>query len=222
VIHDQELDPLGIYVATRLHVSRAYGTSEKPASTPRPSRHRSVTRPKPGTFLTGKSRIKRVMADLSNSISNCPFGLFLSEQICRQLRVMASFLTLASILFGAIPADIVNPVFSSTPARSCETTSPADIPVRSMNGVMLTVSQILSLLLTLGIPHQDWPWLGSGRIPPILNAYLWTWTHRGRSDSTHYRQLLSGRASAHTIRCGHSFLATNSAIPDRHPNFRAS
>jgi hypothetical protein len=57
-------------------------------STPRPSRHRSVTRPNPGTFLTGKSRMKRVMADLSNSISYCPFGLFLSEQIYSQLRAM--------------------------------------------------------------------------------------------------------------------------------------
>ena len=57
-------------------------------STPRPSRHRSVTRPKPGTFLTGKSRMKRVIADLSNSISYCPFGLFLSEQIYSQLRAI--------------------------------------------------------------------------------------------------------------------------------------
>lgn len=53
-------------------------------STPSPSRQRSVTRPNPGIFLTGRSRMKRVMAARSKSSSNWPLGLFLSEHICSE------------------------------------------------------------------------------------------------------------------------------------------
>ena len=90
VIHDKELDSLGVDVPACLYVSSFHKPQAVMAltSTPRPSRHRSVTRPNPGTFLTGKSRMKRVMAERSNSISYCPFGLFLSEQIYSQSRTM--------------------------------------------------------------------------------------------------------------------------------------
>ena len=90
--------------------------------------------------------MKRVMTDLSNSSSNCPFGLFLSEQICderdeKRCLWPDEMITLASILFGAIPAEIVSCVLASTSARSCETTCDAVISCSFMYDVMLQVCQ---------------------------------------------------------------------------------
>jgi hypothetical protein len=47
------------------------------------------------------------------------------------------------------------------------------------------------------------------------------WIRIDRNDEIHWDQLRPGRYT-HTISCGQSFLATNSAIPDRQPNFLAS
>lgn len=66
-----------------------------------------------------------VITDRSNSSSNWPFGLFLSEQICsRQLHLLGEHevCTLASMRFAAMPADMVRSVRASTCARNCVTT----------------------------------------------------------------------------------------------------
>lgn len=81
--------------------------------------------------------MKRVMTVRSNASSNCPFGLFLSEQICSSAPADYKQPTFASILFGAMPAEMVSSVLASTSARSCVTTSAAVMLCEDMYAVML-------------------------------------------------------------------------------------
>jgi hypothetical protein len=93
----------------------------------------------------GKSRMNLLISAPSNVSSNCPFGLFLSEQICVAMGLIRHCdrgqgqigCTFASIVFGAIPALIVRPVVASTSARNCETTSAAVMLFSVIYGVML-------------------------------------------------------------------------------------
>lgn len=78
ITHHKPLKP-NQWSMTRSSIRFSYTSPH--VSMPSPSKHRSVTRPKPGIFLTGRSRMNLMIADRSNSISYCPLGLFLSEQI---------------------------------------------------------------------------------------------------------------------------------------------
>lgn len=80
--------------------------------------------------------MNRTITSRLNSSSNWPFGLFLSEQIWCQRRWVCCR-TFASRRFGAMPAEMVRPVASSTCARSWATTSDALILCSAMYGVML-------------------------------------------------------------------------------------